>query len=65
MEGMVSDHIRSRFKDGPSFGYLLEMGKQPQTFYVFQVAKLTSSGSTAGSARRSPAAPPTDPDVRH
>ncbi len=27
------------FKDGPTFGYLLEMGKQPQTFYVFQVAK--------------------------
>ena len=27
------------FKDGPSFGYLLEMGKQPQTFYVYQVSK--------------------------
>jgi hypothetical protein len=27
------------FKDGPSFGYLLELGKQPQTFYVYQVSK--------------------------
>ena len=27
------------FKDGPSFGFLLEMGKQPQTFSVFQVAR--------------------------
>jgi hypothetical protein len=27
------------FKDGPSFGFLLELGKEPQTFSVFQVAK--------------------------
>ena len=27
------------FKDGPSFSYLLELGKQPQTFYVYQVGK--------------------------
>ena len=27
------------FKDGPSFGYLLELGKQPQTFYSYQVSK--------------------------
>lgn len=27
------------FKHGPTFGYLLELGKQPQTFYVYQVAK--------------------------
>jgi hypothetical protein len=27
------------FKDGPSYGYLLELGRQPQTFYVYQVAK--------------------------
>ena len=27
------------FKDGPSFGYLLELGKQPQTFYIYQVSK--------------------------
>jgi len=27
------------FKDGPSFGYLLELGKEPQTFYIYQVSK--------------------------
>ena len=27
------------FKDGPGFGFLLELGKQPQTFYVYQVSK--------------------------
>ena len=27
------------FKVGSSFGFLLEMGKEPQTFSVFQVAK--------------------------
>lgn len=27
------------FKDGPSLGFLLELGKQPQTFYAYQVAK--------------------------
>jgi hypothetical protein len=27
------------FRDGPSFGYLLELGKEPQTFYVYQVGK--------------------------
>src|SRR5262245_5766896 len=27
------------YKDGPGFGFLLEMRKQPQTFYVYQVSK--------------------------
>jgi hypothetical protein len=27
------------FRDGPTFGFLLELGKQPQTFYVYQVGK--------------------------
>jgi hypothetical protein len=27
------------FRDGASFGYLLELGKEPQTFYVYQVSK--------------------------
>jgi hypothetical protein len=27
------------FKDGPSFSLLLELGKEPQTFYVYQVGK--------------------------
>jgi hypothetical protein len=27
------------FKDGAAFGFLLELGDKPQTFYVYQVAK--------------------------
>jgi hypothetical protein len=27
------------FKDGPSFGFLLELGERPQTFSTYQVAK--------------------------
>ena len=27
------------FRDGASFGYLLELGKEPQTFYVYRVSK--------------------------